>query len=89
MNKMSLENIFFDAIKILFLLSCPLLFSILFVGLIISIFQAATQINEQTLSFVPKIIIVFIILFFFGSWMIDLLVNYIHDLFKNIIYIIY
>ncbi|USS94186.1 flagellar biosynthetic protein FliQ [Buchnera aphidicola] len=83
-----MKNVFLDAIKILFLLSCPLLFSVFFVAVIISTLQAATQINEQTLSFIPKIITVFIILFFFGPWMIDVLIQYINSLFKSIIYII-
>ncbi|WP_343183599.1 flagellar biosynthetic protein FliQ [Buchnera aphidicola] len=83
-----LKTIFFDASKILLFLSTPLLLSILFVGLIISIFQSITQINEQTLSFIPKILSIFLIIFILGSWMLELIVNYIHELFLKIPFII-
>ena len=52
--------------------SAPMLIVALVVGLIVSIFQAATQINEQTLTFVPKIVAVFITLLVFGSWVIKI-----------------
>ncbi|ABR30789.1 flagellar biosynthesis protein FliQ [Thermosipho melanesiensis] len=58
----------------------PLLISLL-VGLLISIFQAATQINEQTLTFAPRIIVLFLTLLFLGGWMIQTLV----DLARNIL----
>ncbi|WP_398309736.1 flagellar biosynthesis protein FliQ [Zoogloea sp.] len=53
-------------------------------GLIISIFQAATQINEQTLSFVPKLIATFITLVLAGPWMITMMTDFIRRLFENI-----
>lgn len=53
--------------------SAPMLIVALLVGLLISIFQAATQINEQTMTFVPKIVAVFITLLIFGSWVINIL----------------
>jgi len=53
----------------------------LIIGLIVSIFQAATQINEQTLTFVPKIIAVFVTMLIFGPWMIKLLVTFTTGLF--------
>jgi flagellar biosynthetic protein FliQ len=58
------------------LLSGPLLGSSLLVGLLISIFQATTQIQEQTLTFVPKIVVVFISLVIFGPWMLNLLIAF-------------
>ncbi|CAL4318343.1 Flagellar biosynthetic protein FliQ [Buchnera aphidicola (Periphyllus testudinaceus)] len=79
-----LKIIFFDAGKILLFLSSPILLSILFSGLIVSIFQAVTQINEQTLSFIPKIISIFLVLFILGSWMLELIVQYINQLFLKI-----
>jgi flagellar biosynthetic protein FliQ len=88
MKEVFLQNVLFDSMRILFLLSFPVLFSVLFIGVIISIFQAATQINEQTLSFVPKLIVVFLVLFFFGNWMINIFSDYVYNLFKNIIHII-
>ncbi|MDX5541672.1 flagellar biosynthesis protein FliQ [Escherichia coli] len=57
-------------------------------GLIISILQAATQINEMTLSFIPKIIAVFIAIIIAGPWMLNLLLDYVRTLFTNLPYII-
>ena len=59
------------AIETILLCSAPMLIVALLVGLLISIFQAATQINEQTMTFVPKIVAVFITLLIFGSWVIN------------------
>ena len=66
------------------LLSGPLLLSALVIGLIISIFQAATQINEQTLSFIPKLIGTFLVLILAGPWMLQMLIDYIRRLFESI-----
>ena len=63
------------------ILSAPLLGVSLIVGLIISIFQTATSIQEQTLTFVPKIIAVFITFMFIAAWMFNLMVNYTTQLF--------
>jgi len=61
------------AIQTILMCSAPMLIIALVVGLLVSIFQAATQINEQTLTFVPKIVAVFITLLIFGSWVIKLI----------------
>lgn len=61
------------AIQTILMCSAPVLIAGMLVGLIISIFQAATQINEQTLTFVPKIVAVFITLLVFGSWLIKVM----------------
>ncbi len=61
--------LFKEAIWLILKLSAPVLISSIVVGLVISIFQAATQIHEQTLTFVPKIILVAVILVVAGSWM--------------------
>lgn len=73
-----------DAIRTALLLSAPTLATALFSGLIISIFQAATQVNEQTLSFVPKVVLtlgVFALLF---PWMMGTLVDFSHQLLDQI-----
>jgi flagellar biosynthesis protein FliQ len=62
----------------------PLLLLSLAVGLIISIFQATTQIQEQTLAFVPKIVAVLVGLVFFGPWMLSKMVSYAHDILNNL-----
>jgi flagellar biosynthesis protein FliQ len=62
----------------------PLLLLSLAVGLIISIFQATTQIQEQTLAFVPKIVAVLVGLVFFGPWMLSKMVSYAHDILSNL-----
>ncbi len=71
------------AIQTILLGSAPMLIIGLVVGLVVSIFQAATQINEQTLSFVPKIIAVFITILFFGPWLIKLLTTFTIGLFET------
>lgn len=73
-----------EAVYTILLLSGPLLGTSLLVGLLISIFQATTQIQEQTLTFVPKIIMVFISLIIFGPWMLNLLVAFTTNIISNI-----
>ena len=65
-----------EAIKTVILVSMPMLGFGLAIGLIIAIFQATTQIQEMTLTFVPKIIVVLLALLFFASWMIEKLVTF-------------
>lgn len=73
-----------DAMKTLAMLSAPLLLSTLVIGLIVSIFQALTQINENTLTFVPKMIVIAIVLVLAGPWMLDLMSTYTTNLFESI-----
>lgn len=73
-----------EAIEVTILVSGPLLLVALVIGLIISIFQAATQINEATLSFIPKLIGIFITLIIAGSWMLTLLTDYLRLVLSNI-----
>ncbi|MBT9497318.1 MULTISPECIES: flagellar biosynthesis protein FliQ [Zoogloea] len=73
-----------QALELTLLVSAPLFIAALTTGLIISIFQAATQINEQTLSFVPKLIATFITLVLAGPWMITMMTDYIRRLFESI-----
>ena len=77
-------NIGRQAIEMTLLMSGPLLLAALAVGLIISIFQAATQINEQTLSFIPKLVAMFLVLILAGPWMLQMMVDYIRRLFESI-----
>jgi flagellar biosynthetic protein FliQ len=73
-----------QAIEITLIISAPALIAALAVGLIISVFQAATQINEATLQFVPKLVAIFAVLILFGPWMIQYMVDYIQRLFGSI-----
>lgn len=74
-----------DAVFTIIKLAAPLLGVALVVGLAVSIFQATTQIQEQTLSFVPKIIAVFLSLFIFGSWMLTTLKEFTIRIYDNIL----
>ena len=73
-----------QAVEMTLLLSAPLLLAALLIGLVVSIFQAATQINEQTLSFIPKLVGVFLVLLAAGPWMLQLMVDYVRRLFESI-----
>ncbi|MDP4030045.1 MAG: flagellar biosynthesis protein FliQ [Gallionella sp.] len=73
-----------QAIEMTLMLAAPLLLSALVIGLVVSIFQAATQINEMTLSFIPKLLGIFLTLIFAGPWMVNTMVDYIRRLFGNI-----
>ncbi|PAV30014.1 flagellar biosynthetic protein FliQ [Virgibacillus profundi] len=66
------------------LVSGPLLILALAVGLLVSIFQATTQIQEQTLAFIPKIVAVLVGLIFFGPWMLTKMIEFTTDLFQNL-----
>ncbi|AYA40604.1 flagellar biosynthesis protein FliQ [Xenorhabdus nematophila] len=73
-----------EAMKVALALAAPLLLSALICGLIISLLQAATQVNEMTLSFIPKILAVFVTIVIAGPWMLNLLLDYMHALFSSI-----
>ncbi|SMG16369.1 flagellar biosynthesis protein FliQ [Paenibacillus aquistagni] len=64
--------------------SAPMLIAALVIGLLISIFQAATQIQEQTLAFVPKIIAVFIVILIFGPWMLTTMIDFTYNILNNL-----
>lgn len=72
-----------DALKTMAMLSAPLLLTTLAVGLLVSVFQALTQINEATLTFVPKMIVIAIVLVLIGPWMLDLMKTYTVNLFDS------
>lgn len=73
-----------QALELTLLVSAPLFIATLVTGLLVSIFQAATQINEQSLSFVPKLIATFITLVLAGPWMITMMTDFIRRLFESI-----
>jgi flagellar biosynthesis protein FliQ len=64
------------AVETVLLSSAPMLIAAMVIGLVVSIFQAATQINEQTMTFIPKIVGVFVTLLIFGPWIMELLVTF-------------
>ena len=72
------------AVETLLIVSAPMLGAALITGLIISIFQAATQVNEMTLSFIPKLIAVFTVLVIGGPWMITIMTDYMRRLYSSI-----
>ena len=73
-----------QALLVLLMVSAPMLLAALAVGLLVSIFQAATQINEMTLSFIPKLVAVFVTMVVAGPWIMSTLVDYIRRLFMQI-----
>lgn len=75
-----------DAIFNIIILSAPLLLVSLLIGLIISIFQTVTSIQEQTLTFVPKIIAVFVAMMLLGSWMMNTMIEFMQILWSNFSY---
>ena len=74
----------YQGMKVTLFLAGPLLITALLIGLLVSLFQAATQINEMTLSFIPKILGVFGALVLAGPWLIQLITNFTSELFRNI-----
>lgn len=73
-----------ETLYITVLLAAPLLGSALAIGLFVGILQAATQIQEMTLSFIPKLLILVVMLFWLGSWMLQTISEFSVQLFKNI-----
>lgn len=72
-----------EALYMVMLISAPMLGLGLIVGVLVSIFQATTQIQEQTLAFVPKIIATFVAILVFGPWILGMLVDYIREIFMS------
>lgn len=73
-----------QALEITMMVSAPILLTALAVGLMVSIFQAATQINEMTLSFIPKLFSMLMMMVVAGPWMLNLMMDYMRRLFTNI-----
>ncbi|MGH8762775.1 MAG: flagellar biosynthesis protein FliQ [Nitrosospira sp.] len=72
------------AVEVTLLVSAPLLLVALATGLLISIFQAATQINEMTLSFIPKLVAIFATLVVAGPWMLSVMIDYMRQILEGI-----
>lgn len=73
-----------EAMKVALALAAPLLLAALISGLVVSLLQAATQINEMTLSFIPKILAVVATIIIAGPWMLNLLLDYMRTVFSNL-----
>ncbi len=84
MNSTAVIAMVREALELMLIISAPLLLTALCAGLVVSIFQAATQINEMTLSFIPKLIAVFVAIVVAGPWMLQLLVDYTQRLLTGI-----
>jgi len=72
------------AMEVLLMVAAPMLLVALVIGLIVSIFQAATQINESTLSFIPKLVGIFVALVVAGPWMLSVMLDYMREVFSNL-----
>ncbi|NVM75432.1 flagellar biosynthetic protein FliQ [Duganella sp. SG902] len=72
------------AMEITLMVAAPMLLVALIIGLVVSIFQAATQINEQTLSFIPKLVGIFVALVLAGPWMLSVMLDYMREIFTGI-----
>ncbi|KTD67341.1 MULTISPECIES: flagellar biosynthesis protein FliQ [Legionella] len=88
MTPESVVSIFSEGVYLMLLLITVLILPGLIVGVIVSMFQAATQINETSLSFIPKLFITFLMLVFAGPWLLKTMVNYTDSLITNIPYLI-
>ena len=73
-----------EALMVVIIVSAPMLGLGLSVGLLVSVFQATTSIQEQTLAFIPKIIAVFVAILIFGPWMLSIMTNFCSGIFTNI-----
>jgi flagellar biosynthetic protein FliQ len=78
-----ITGFFYEAIKVTILLSAPMLLAGLLVGLLVSIFQSATSINEMTLTFIPKMLAVAVALIFCFPWMMQTLVTFTEQMFMS------
>ena len=88
MDADSVVNIGRQAMEVTMLLAAPILLASLAVGLIIAMFQAATQINEMTLSFVPKLMVLAVVMMSAGPWMLRQITGFMQRLVENIPYLI-
>ena len=73
-----------QAMEITLMVAAPMLLVALIIGLIVSIFQAATQINEATLSFIPKLVGIFVAIVVAGPWMLSVMLDYMRQVFTGI-----
>lgn len=88
MTPESVLALFSEGVYLIIILLAVLIVPGLIVGLLVAMFQAATQINEMSLSFIPKLLITFLVLIFAGPWLLKTMINYTDSLFTNIPYLI-
>ena len=88
MTPETVMSIAYQAMMVTLYLGAPLLLTALLIGLLVSLFQAATQINEMTLSFIPKILGVFAVLIVAGPWLLSLIIDFTRTLFQNIPFLV-
>jgi flagellar biosynthetic protein FliQ len=74
-----------SALSMTVMVSAPMLLAALFTGLVVSLFQAATQINEQTLSFIPKLLSLVVMIIYAGPWILTLMLDFTQDLIVQVI----
>lgn len=84
MSQGEILNVFSQGLWLIVKIAGPILLASVVIGLIVAIFQAATQIHEQTLTFVPKLIVIALIFLVSGSWMMRLMIEFIEYLFNTI-----
>ncbi len=84
MNPQTVVTLGQGALELTLLVAAPMLLSALVVGLVVSVFQAATQINEMTLSFIPKLIAIFAAILISGPWAITMMTDYMRRLITSI-----
>lgn len=77
--------VFQEALLVAMKISAPILIASIVIGLVVAIFQAATQIHEQTLTFVPKVLVIALMLIVMGSWMMTLMIDLIHYIFSMMV----
>lgn len=88
MTPSDVGDIFTHALFIILILVVAVITPSLIVGLIVSTFQAATQINEQTLSFLPRLVITILNITFIGSWAVTMVTDYATNIYINLMYLI-
>ncbi len=85
MNNQEVVIIIKEAVTVILKVSSPMLLGALVIGFIVSLFQATTQINEPTMAFVPKIVVVFLSLLVFGSWILEEMHSFTLGLYEDIL----
>jgi flagellar biosynthesis protein FliQ len=84
MNQDTVVSLVADMMAVALKVAMPLLLAALVIGLLVSIFQAVTQIQEQTLSFIPKVVGIVVVIVVAGPWMLDQVVTYTQQLYEQI-----
>ncbi|HHF7344949.1 TPA: flagellar biosynthesis protein FliQ [Legionella feeleii] len=88
MTPETVVSLFSESVYVMIIMLTVLIIPGLIVGLLVAMFQAATQINEMSLSFIPKLFITFLVLVFAGPWLLKTIMNYTDNLITNIPYLI-